>query len=276
MKYLLRVLLAASACTVFAVPAQGAGVELAPSLPGSFGTGGGSDARFVKIDDNWQGSTVLWDEATQTYGIGEPISSFAWGTGLWGLADLNALIGTPAGQSPVLATWSGIAGTINFGNTLYNDLHSAQWGPTSAMPLAELQTNWLAKFDGYIRITEKTLYNFSVLYDDGFVFTLYGAGGATLSLSKDGVNPRDRLGFDEDILLDVGLYRFELAAYNRLEAGVVDLRWSREGAADWTLVPTENLISLTQPLPVPVPEPATWWMLLGGLGLVLAARRPRS
>lgn len=257
-----------------ATPALAAGTSLAPSLSGSYGTGSGADATFIKVDDDWLGSTVLWDEATQSYGSGQPISSFAWGTGVWGIDDWHTLMNAPAGTSPILASWTGIAEYVNFGNTAYNDLHSSQWGATLPMPLAELQSNWLARFDGYIRITEKGLYNFSVLYDDGFFFNLYGAGGETLSLAKDGVNPRDRLGFDDDILLDVGLYQFQLGAYNRLQAGVVDLRWSRDGSTDWTLVPTENLVSLTQPLPVP--EPSAWLMLLGGLGLVFSARRLRG
>lgn len=260
--------------TVMAAPLAALAVDLAPALPGSYGTGGGSDALFVKIDDNWQGSTVLWDEATRSYGSGQPISDFAWGTGIWGIADWHALIDQPTGQSGVIERWTGIASQVNFGNTLYNAMYAAQWGTTLELPLSEPQTNWLSRFDGYIRITEKSLYNFGVLYDDGFFFNLYGADGAMLSLVKDGVNPRDRLGFEQDILLDVGLYRFQLGAYNRLEAGVVDLRWSREGATDWTLVPTENLLSLTQPLPIP--EPAAWWMLLGGLGLIAVAARRRT
>ncbi len=248
-----------------------AAIDLAPTLSGSYAAGTGASALFVKVDDNWQGSTVLWNEDTLSYGSGSPIGSYGWGTGIWGIADWNALIGVPAGQAPVLSTWSGLASQINFGNTLYNDVYAGQWGSTLAMPQPELQTNWLAQFTGYIRITEADAYNFSVLYDDGFFFKLYGSEGNSVSIEQDGVNPRDREGFADDLMLEAGLYRFELGVYNRLEAGVVDLRWSRGGSGDWTLVPTEALVTT----PLAVPEPAAWAMLAGGLALVGAMARRR-
>ncbi len=47
--------------------------------------------------------------------------------------------------------------------------------------------------------------------------------------------------------------------WNRLEAGVVDLRWMREGG-NWDLVPIEHLLPRNA-----VPAPGTWALILLGL-----------
>jgi hypothetical protein len=44
------------------------------------------------------------------------------------------------------------------------------------------------------------LYNFGVLSDDGFAFSLFG-GNNTLTLDQNGLNPRDRYGFSQDLQL---------------------------------------------------------------------------
>ena len=61
---------------------QAAAVTLAPQHAGSFATGTGADASFVRINSDWQGSAVLWDEDQRKYGSGTPIGSFSWGTGI--------------------------------------------------------------------------------------------------------------------------------------------------------------------------------------------------
>jgi hypothetical protein len=172
--------------------------------------------------------------------------------------------------------------TINFGDDCYNNSWSSTWGAAVRAPIfnsvsscggytagqaeGNAQDNWVSYFSGYIRITDaSTSYNFSVLYDDGFFFNLIGAGGAKYSIGRDFLNPRNRLGFGQDFLLSEGLYGFELGAYDRLEAGVVDLRWSK-GGSRWQLVPTQNLAS--------IPEPGTLGLLATGLLAVgLSARR---
>jgi hypothetical protein len=258
------------ALAALAAVASAAPTPLDPLLAGSHAAGAGVDARFLKVDDNWHASSVFWNEALGQYGSGAPIGSFAWGTGIWGIADWNtANAGSPpAGM--VTGGWSGRVGAISFGDEHYNSQHGPTWGSVGLAPLFAGgfgQDNWTSFFSGYIRIAQAGLYNFSVLHDDGFFFTLGGLG-QTLAIANDFLNPRERVGFASDLLLGVGLYTFTLGAYDRLEAGVVELAWARDGG-DWTPVPTENLVAQ------PVPLPATGWLLAGGL-LALAGVRRRS
>jgi hypothetical protein len=256
----LRRVASALALTCAAAGAQSA-VLLDPLLSGAQPVGTGVDARFVKVDDAWHGSSVLWNEPLGQYGSGAPISSFAWGSGLWGIADWQTANGDSPPPGMVTDSWSGRVSAISFGDERYNAEHGATWGTVGLAPLfatpGASQDNWTSFFSGYIRITQAGLYNFSVLHDDGFFFTLGGLG-QTLAIENDFVNPRDRVGFASDLLLGVGLYAFTLGAYDRLEAGVVELAWARDGG-DWTPVPTENLVAQ------PVPAPATAWLLAGGL-----------
>ena len=265
--------------TAACAPAAAAPVALAPYRAGTFGPGSGANASFLQIDSAWRGSTVLWDEATASFGSGVPIGSLSWGDGLWGRADWDAAQAAAAGGSgpPIIGAWSGQAATINYSNALYNRLYAGLWGPAQLLPLFDAATpdsaqeNWTARFWGYIRVTAPGSYNFSVLNDDGFFFRLIGAGGQALQIERDYVNPRDRNGFADDLLLREGLYGFELGMWNRLEVGVVDLRWS-SGDSDWTLVPVENLATS-------IPSPGTLALLLAGLGALplvrLGAERQR-
>lgn len=257
---------------------QAHGVALAPELAGRYAAGAGVDGTFLKVKDDWQQSTVLWNEVTQTYGSGVPVSSFAWGSGLWGIADWRT-----ANQAPTAGmieqTWTGRVRTISFGDAVYNDRYGSTWGTVAMAPLfssgqpSASQDNWTSRFDGYIRISEAGRYNFSVLHDDGFFFRLGGAGAQSLELSNDYLNPRDSLGFATDLQLEAGLYSFSLGAYDRLQAGVVELSWNRDGGA-WSKVPRPNLVA---PGDISlVPEPATWALMCGGLFAVagrLARRR---
>lgn len=269
------------------VPAQ-ATVTLQPLLPGTFAPGQGADAAFYKIDNAWHGSTVLWDEDAKKYGSGLPIGSYDWGTGLWGRADWNATQAAAggAGGPPIQASWQGLATTINYGNQRYNDCYTATWGAANLMPLPQTsfvqlrdcteedgahpsQHNWTAHFWGYIRIADADLYNFSVLNDDGFFFRLVGENGQEISIGRDFLNSRDRNGFSDMLDLGEGLYGFELGMWNRLGAGVVDLRWL-QGADDesWELVPVTNLVSIEA-----VPAPPAWALAMLALGLLGAGRR---
>jgi hypothetical protein len=207
---------------------------------------------------------------------------------LWGRADFDRVQAAAQGQgdpgSPKIEQQHrGVVSTINYGNSRYNECHAGTWGQAELLPFfapvapmgtcndPELgdaeQQNWTAFFSGFIRITDPGLYNFSVLFDDGYFFKLIGAGGLTLEIEEDFLNPRDREGFADDLQLSTGLYAFELGAWNRLGAGVVDLRWSRGGdEPEWNLVPIENLLPGSS-----VAEPAVPLLLaLAGLASWLA------
>lgn len=243
--------------------AQAHAMALAPEIAGTYLNGDGANSQWVQVyasaSDGWRGAT---------YG-GE-----SWGTGIWGLADAHQVLSLSMGEPHVLKTFSGVANQISFANQAYLDQYAATWSTQNLAPIftngpGENQENFAAHFTGYISITNAGLYNFGVLYDDGFNFTLTGAGGASVSISQDGLNPRNRLGFGEDLALDSGLYAFDLLAYNRLEVGVVNLSWTQNGG-DWITVNQDHLFTYA------VPEPGDLPLMLAGLvGIGLAACRKR-
>ena len=124
------------------------------------------------------------------------------------------------------------------------------------------QDDYAVSFSGYIAITKAGEYNFSVLFDDAFRFTLNGANGA-YTIFQDGLNPRDLIGFDSNFILGAGMYQFSLSSYEHLEASVVALNWWSADAG-FEIIPQANLFSAMPPLSVP--EPETW--LLFALGLL--------
>ncbi len=269
---------AALLLTVAALTAPHAAVVFDPLLAGQYAAGNGVNATFRRIDGAWTGTSVYWKEGTggapgqysNAPGNGfQRIGTYAWGTGLWGLADWAA-VNAPGSTLPV-QSWSGRVATIDHADIEYvNAGYAATWGAVGALP-AELfagttgaQDNWTAYYAGYLRIVDPGLYNFAVLYDDGFFLRIYGADGTELELSSDFLSPRNRLGFADDLQLSSGLYRFELGAYDRLEAGVVSLAWMNRG--EWITIPREYLVSD----PVPIPAPATAGLLLIAIPLVVA------
>ncbi|MCO5124382.1 MAG: PA14 domain-containing protein [Rhizobacter sp.] len=245
-----------------------------------YAAGKGVTGEFLKVSDTWHDSSVLWNEDTHSFGSGVAIGTFSWGSGLWGLADWRTAYGSPA-PGMIESSWTGRASPISYADAEYNALYGPTWGEAAMAPLfapngpSAGENNWASRFAGYIRITEAGTYNFGVLHDDGFFFTLGGASG-TLSLENDFLNPRERLGFGSNLQLGVGLYSFELGAYDRIEAGVVELSWSR-GGGKWSVVPIENLIRPDEVMPVP--EPSTWALMIGGLlavGSIASRRRNRT
>ena len=273
--------LVAATLTATVLPALAA-LTLAPQYEGPTVAGSGVNARFAQIDSAWHGSTVLWDEPTSTYGVGQPIGSYGWGTGLWGRADFDAVeaaLASPGapGAPTITNSWSGVVPTINHANSIYNSMHSARWGPADLLPFfdnsqpEQAQENWIAHFTGLLRVTDPGDYSFGVLNDDGYFFRLIGAAGAALETGRDFLNPRDRNGFAEDVTLAAGLYGIDLGMWNRLEAGVIDLRWSRDGGATWDVVPTGNLATVA-PSVVSIPGTLTL-LMLPLLGLMSRHRR---
>lgn len=264
------------ALCVTSAPALAAPIALAPSLAGQYQAGSGVDATFLKVNDSWRGSGVLYDPVSDQLGVGQPIGNFRGGSGVWGLVDWSTAHHAPA-AGMIERSWSGRAAQVAFGDDVYNNVHGDVWG---TVPLAPLfapgddtsQDNWTARFYGYIRIAEAGLYNFGVLHDDGFFFDLHGAAGQQVSMFNDFLNPPNRMSFTDGLLLDAGLYAFELGAYEHLEAGVVELSWMRDGG-DWTRVPTGHLVAIADA--AAVPEPASWLIALGGLLALGATRRAR-
>jgi len=255
-----------------ATPGSAAPIALDPTLAGPWASGAGARAEFRAIDSSWHDSSVYWNETDRRYSVTPasgyaPIGTLPWGSGLWGLNDWQRV---QSGEVASIAHWSGIVARIDQGNQSYSDHWSTDWGAVSPMPDAIPEQNWTARYDGYLRIADAGLYNFGVLYDDGFFLRIHGADGQVVEISSDFVlSARDRLGFDEDLLLSEGLYRFELGAYNRLQAGVVQLAWQR-GTNPWELVPTEHLVTD----PTRIPLPGTLAMIaLGGIGFVASRKR---
>lgn len=261
-----------------------AAVILDPTLPGQYADGTGANATFLRIDSDWRDSAVYWNESAKKFknfqeghnakGSGgyQPVGTFEWGTGIWGLADWDSI---NSGEVPVEGKWSGRVASIDHSDVEYAKAgYASKWGAIGALPTeffgAGAQDNWTAHYTGYLRITNPGSYNFGVLYDDGFFLRIFGAGASSVQISSDFLSPRDRLGFDEDLSLTTGLYRFELGAYDRLEVGAVNLAWKQNG--QWVTVPTEHLVAE----PTPIPAPGTATLLLAAVGALAMVRMRRK
>ena len=251
---------------LLALSAPAQALLLAPQYEGVFLDGDGANSRWVQVANDWRGSI---------YG------DTGWGTGIWGLADHAQVMGLDAGDHNVLQTLETRVDQINYGDQRFINEWVPSWGTPQLAPifsnnLGETQDNWAVSFWGYLAIPVAGEYNFGVLFDDGFRFTLMGADGAGQIL-MDGLNPRDRLGFAENLSLLPGLYGFQLDAYERLEAGVVQLGWHTPGASDWAVVPTSQLYTVpSRPSLVAnaIPEPTVPMLMLAGLA-VIGLRRLR-
>jgi len=260
---------ACSLALLLGLVAPASAVPILPQVGGIYRNGDGTNSSWVQVTNDWRGSLQ---------------GSQSWGTGIWGLADQAQVMSLTDSNPYVVQTLSAPVDQVNFANQRFIDAWGASWGSPGLAPIfdnhaGETQDNWASRFWGYIAITSPGAYNFGVLYDDGFRFSLFGANGISQSILVDGLNPRDRLGFSQDLMLLPGLYGFQLDAYDRLEAGVVQLAWLTPGASDWEVLPKAHLFtspsttSLSHAPAAAIPEPAGSMLMLAGLAAIGLSRR---
>ncbi|MHB8741677.1 MAG: hypothetical protein ACYC9L_00995 [Sulfuricaulis sp.] len=249
-------LLGAILASTFASTAMATLVDLTPIVPGVFTGGNGANSSWVQVLNNWQGPSTF---SQQNGGISS-------------LQDANAALAMSSGDTGFLRSANAVMSDINAGNDLYNQDWGSSWGYANMPPLFNSgdpnQENYAGHVWGYLSVPTAGNYNFGALYDDGFSFTIWGANGSQ-SMSVDGLNSRDRLGFASNLAMQPGLYRYDLVGYNRLQAGVLNLGWwYGPTTSDFAVIPQTDLY--TAPVSLP---PAAWLFGSGLLGLIGIARR---
>ncbi len=241
--------------------ATAAPIPITPIVSGVFTNGDGVNSQWVQVQNDWVGPSAF----SQAFG------------GIATLEDAAVALGVSAGDTGFLRDTSGVMSNINAGNDVYNDLYASTWGGADMPPLFNTgdpnQENYAGHMWGYIAVPTAGEYNFGVLYDDGFAFTIWGANTSqSMSMESDGLSPHERLGFDANLAMEAGLYRFDLVGYNRLEAGVLSLGWwYGPTTSDFATIPQDNLFTSAVPVPA-----AVWLFGSGLLGLLGIARRKKS
>jgi len=190
---------------------------------------------------------------------------------LWGLTELEtalALFGSSPSDPRLIKTLTTDVSEINFANDVYNDTYAGTgWNVGAVLPPlftpgdGNNQDDWGARFTRALHIQNSGWYNFGVLTDDGFALVIQ-VDGTDYKIFHDGLNPRDRFGYPQDLYLDPGDYNFSLEAYDHLSAGVVSL-------GVWREVPDAQIET-----PIVASEPGGLALIVIGIaGVGLMARR---
>lgn len=256
-------------------PNVAAAASLTPIVPGVFTEGDGVSSHWVQVRN----------------------------TAIDSLQDARAALGLSPGDAGFLRDADAVLGNINVGNDLFNQRYDSTLGAVNLAPLFNTgdpnQENYAGHMWGYLSVPAAGNYNFSMLYDDGFEFTIWGASSSQ-SLSVDGLAPRisgtgqdNRLGFPSGLEMEAGLYRYDLVGYNGPRVHALRLEWSGPTTSDFDVITQANLYTSgkgaaivaaynaggSDPFPsAVVPVPAAVWLFGSGLmGLIgLASRRKRN
>ncbi|MDH3280149.1 MAG: hypothetical protein OEQ18_03345 [Gammaproteobacteria bacterium] len=237
-------------------------VSLAPIVSGYFSNGDGINSHWVQVENTWKGPSPFSQDFS----------------GISALEDAAVALALTSGDAGFVRSATTVMRDINAGNDWYNADWGGVYGFTDMPPLFATgdlhQQNFAGHLWGYIAVPEPGNYNFGVLIDDGFAFTIWGNNGSQ-TLSLDGLNHPDRWGFDSDISMEAGLYRFDLVGYNRLEAGVVNLGWWYGPTTSEFGTISQDYLYTAVPAAVPLP-PAVWLFASGLAGLVGVMRSRKS
>jgi hypothetical protein len=251
-------------------PTVAAAASLTPIVPGVFTNGDGVSSHWVQVQN----------------------------TAIDSLQDATAALGLTSSDANFLRNANAVMSNINVGNDVFNQRYDSTLGAVNLAPLFNTgdsnQENYAGHLWGYLSVPTAGNYNFEMLYDDGFEFTIWGAN-TFQRLSVDGLAPRisgngqdNRLDFP-DLAMEAGLYRYDLVGYNGPRVGVLRLGWSGSTTSDSDVIPQAYLYTsgkgasieaayFAGGVPAAVPVPAAVWLFGSGLAglLGLASRRKRK
>jgi hypothetical protein len=255
-------------------PTVAAAVSLTPIVPGVFTDGDGVSSHWVQVQN----------------------------TAIDSLQDATAALGLTSSDADFLRSADAVLSNINVGNDVFNQRYESTLGAVNLAPLFNTgdanQENYAGHMWGYLSVPAAGNYNFEMLYDDGFEFTIWGAN-TFQRLSVDGLAPRisgngqdNRVDFASDLAMEAGLYRYDLVGYNGPRVHALRLGWSGP-TSDFDVIPQAYLYTSGKgasieaayyagggnPFPsAVVPVPAAVWLFGSGLAglLGLASRRKRN